>query len=309
MGRNSMRLDIQELSRIAGGTSFPVDVVEKAIHLLNLLNRINAHPALTGKTALKGGTALNLFVLDKPRLSVDIDLNYIGAIEREKMTEDRPNIERAFQAVFSREGYTVRRMPDEHAGGKLNFMFRVPLWDVQIRDSRPLGTYNAVSTPVVDDTELAAGKLSALFSRRQARDLFDVHQMLSNLALDRNQLRIAFVVYGAMSRRDWREISLDDIDFKRGEILTMLESILRHDLFGDRTAFESLAGSIVTESREKLSVVLPFAENEKRFLDRILDAGSIESELLTDEIQLQERIRNHPMLVWKAINVKKHHGL
>jgi hypothetical protein len=34
---------------------------------------------------LKGGTALNLFVLDVPRLSVDIDLNYIGAADRETM--------------------------------------------------------------------------------------------------------------------------------------------------------------------------------------------------------------------------------
>lgn len=49
-----MKLGIHELSRIAGGTSFPVDVVEKAIHLLNLLNRINSHPALAGKIALKG---------------------------------------------------------------------------------------------------------------------------------------------------------------------------------------------------------------------------------------------------------------
>ena len=282
-----MKLDMSELSRIAGSTSFPIDIVEKAVHLLNLLNRINVHPALIGKTALKGGTALNLFVLDKPRLSVDIDLNYIGAVDRESMTVDRPKIEQAIQAVFSREGYMVRRMPEEHAGGKwrlsyqtaqgqsgnlevdLNFMFRVPLWDIQIRDSFPLGNYTALRTPIVDVTELVAGKLSALFSRHQARDLFDAHQMLSTMTLDPIRLRIAFVVYGAMNRRDWRDISLGDIDFSHKELLSMLESLLRHDFPGNRSLFAALADSIVTDCHRKLIVVLPFTPKERSFQDAL----------------------------------------
>jgi len=318
-----MRPGMQELSRIASSLSFPVEKVEKSIHLINILNKINTHPILAGKTALKGGTAINLFVLDRPRLSVDIDLNYIGAAELEKLTAERPKIERAFQAVFSREGYTVRRVPNEHAGGKwrlnyqtaqgqsgnlevdLNFMFRVPLWDIQIRDSHPIGQYNAVKTPVVDETELTAGKIAALFSRHQVRDLFDTHQMLSFLPLDINRLRIAFVVYGAMNRRDWREISIDDIEFDSNELRSILESILRHDSMGCRQAFVSMSDSLVTECREKLSAVLPFTEREKMFLNQLLDSGSIEPQLLTDDEQLQERIRNHPMLNWKAVNVRK----
>ena len=68
----------------------------------------------------------------------------------------RPRIEQAVQAVFSREGFAVRRTPDEHAGGKwrlsypsytgqsgslevdLNFMFRQPLWEICHADSHPL---------------------------------------------------------------------------------------------------------------------------------------------------------------------------
>jgi hypothetical protein len=59
-----------------------------------------------------------------PRLSVDIDLNYIGAIEREKMLADRSKIEKAVQAVFSREGFTVKKQPAEHAGGKWRLNYR-----------------------------------------------------------------------------------------------------------------------------------------------------------------------------------------
>lgn len=52
-------------------------MIEKVLHLLRLLQAMNTHPFLKGKWVLKGGTALNLFLFNLPRLSVDIDLNYI----------------------------------------------------------------------------------------------------------------------------------------------------------------------------------------------------------------------------------------
>ena len=142
-----MRFSTSEILSTAGASGFNATVVEKALHLVHLLNVLNSHPSLRGKWVLKGGTALNLFVLRYPRLSVDIDLNYIGALGRERMLADRPKIEQAAEAVFSREGYTIRRVRSEHAGGKwrlsyasyltqagnldvdLNFMFRRPLWE------------------------------------------------------------------------------------------------------------------------------------------------------------------------------------
>ena len=60
----------------------------------------------------------------------------------------------------------------------LNFMFRQPLWNIRQADSHPLGDYQAKDVPLLDIHELVAGKLSALFSRRQARDLFDCHRIL-----------------------------------------------------------------------------------------------------------------------------------
>ena len=71
--------------------------------LLRLLEGFQAHPFLKGRLALKGGTALNLFEFNVPRLSVDIDLNYIGAIDLEKMQAERPKIEQALKAVCQRE--------------------------------------------------------------------------------------------------------------------------------------------------------------------------------------------------------------
>ena len=142
----------------------------------------------------------------------------MGAEDRHGMLAERPKVEQAVQAVFAREGFTVRRMPEEHAGGKwslryesaagrgfnlevdLNFMFRVPLWPVTITDSYSVGAWWATEIPVLDRHELAAGKLVALLSRRQARDLFDGHRLLRMDGIDSNRLRTAFVVYGAMNR-------------------------------------------------------------------------------------------------------------
>ena len=187
-----MKVSRERLTSESQATGFRPEVLEKVIHLLNLLEGFNRHPFLKGRLALKGGTALNLFLFDVPRLSVDIDLNYIGAVDRDTMMAERPKVEQAVQAVCSREGMNITRMPTDHAGGKwrlrydstlgeggnlevdLNFMFRVPLWPIALRDAK-VGSYSVTQIPVLDLHELAAGKLAALLARQASRDLFDAH--------------------------------------------------------------------------------------------------------------------------------------
>jgi len=83
---------------------------------VSLLNALRSHHSEDG-IALKGGTALNLFIFDVPRLR-SIDLNYIGTPDRETMLAERPKLEQALQAVCGREGLTVKSLPSDHAGGK-----------------------------------------------------------------------------------------------------------------------------------------------------------------------------------------------
>lgn len=140
-----MTFEADEIRKHAATLGFRTESLEKVIRLLSLLEAVRSHPFLRSRVALKGGTALNLFLFDLPRLSVDIDVNYIGARDRERMLEERPKLEAAIQAVCSRERLTVRRVPGEHAGGKwrlsytnaegipgtlefdVNYMLRVPL--------------------------------------------------------------------------------------------------------------------------------------------------------------------------------------
>src|SRR5262249_47335428 len=98
-----MNVSRRKLLAEAEKTGYRPDIIEKAIQLLHLLDNLNSHPFLKGRWALKGGTALNLFVFDLPRLSVDIDLNYVGAVDRKTMLEERPKFEQAMSDVFARE--------------------------------------------------------------------------------------------------------------------------------------------------------------------------------------------------------------
>ena len=322
-----MKLSSSEILPAAKSTGFRAEMVEKVLLLLNLLNALNSHPFLKGKWVLKGGTALNMFIFDFPRLSVDIDLNYIGALDREEMLSDRPKIDQAVQAVFFREGFTTKRVPEEHAGGKwrlsyqsftgqsgnlevdLNFMFRQPLWGIWPADSHPLRDFQAKSIPVLDLHELAGGKLTALMARLQARDLFDSHRILQLDGLDNERLRIAFVVYGAMNRKDWRTISIEDVNFDTAELTRQLVPTLRLGAMQELSGSGNYGRGLVEECRQALSAILPFTDREFEFLDLLLDKGQIDGSFLTADVTLQNRIQRQPLLEWKALNVRQHKGL
>jgi predicted nucleotidyltransferase component of viral defense system len=321
-----VNLSRERLLAEAAALSFRPEILEKVARLLSLLEALRRHPRLKGRLALKGGTALNLFHFDVPRLSVDIDLNYIGSADREAMLAERPELERAIEVVGQAEGMSTVRVPDEHAGGKwqlryqsalgqagnvevdLNYMLRVPLWPVQALDSRPLGRFTASAVPLLDIHEIAAGKLAALLSRRASRDLFDAHALLARRDIDDARLRTAFVAYGAMNRVDWRTVTPDSIGFEVDELREQLLPVLRSSAFRGDRELKAWADGLVADCRKGLSRLFPFTEAEREFLDRVLDHGEIRAELLTADEALAGRIAQHPSLAWKAQNVRKHFG-
>ena len=315
-----------ELTREAAATGFRADVLEKVLRLVELLDVLRSHAFLRPRIALKGGTALNLFVFDVPRLSVDIDLNYVGAADRETTLSERPKVEQAIQAACGRLGLTVKRVPQDHAGGKwrlsyvtimgrpgtlevdMNYMLRAPLWPPAAAASSPVGAYAATEFPVLDVHELAAGKLAALFGRDASRDLFDVRELLRRGGLDREKLRLGFVVYGGFNRRDWREVALDDVQADPDEVDRLLVPMLRGDMAPRRDQLQHWTKRLVEDCRDLLSLVLPLDSREREFLDRLNDRGEVVPELLTDDARLHDLIRSHPALRWKALNVRKHFG-
>ncbi len=106
-----MKLDPAYVKRIADTTGFEAVQLEKVIRLRQLLIEFRKHPFLRERLVLKGGTAVNLFYFELPRLSVDIDLNYIGQLNRVEMQRERPEIVKAAEQICKVLGYKLQRVP------------------------------------------------------------------------------------------------------------------------------------------------------------------------------------------------------
>lgn len=317
-----MQTSEQELMREANKTGFRPEIMEKVWHLMAILDGISVHPFLKDRLVLKGGTALNLFFFDLPRLSVDIDLNYIGKLDRQEMLLERPEVEKALETVFLKEGLSIRRIPEKHAGGKwqlryasvlggngnlevdLNFMFRMPLYGIHKQCSHSIGTRKTKEIALLDIHELGAGKLSALFGRHASRDLFDAHQLLTKCSLNAEQLRLACLVYGAMGSKDWRQISINEIHFEEKELKDQLIPVLRKHAFRN-DAWLSWTNQLLSDCKAALKPLFPLSERERAFLQSIFEGGKIEAALITDDFNLIEKINSHPLLQWKAKLVSK----
>lgn len=174
--------------------------------------------------ALKGGTAINLFVRNMPRLSVDIDLTYLPV-------EDRATSLAAIDAAMLRIAERIEAgipgakvNPSRSADEKIVTKLIVRAGGVQIKiEITPVlrGTvYDSVVTPVMPSVEdefgfaemevvsladLYAGKIVAALDRQHPRDLFDVRDLLAHEGIS-DELRRAFLVYLISHNRPMAEV-------------------------------------------------------------------------------------------------------
>jgi predicted nucleotidyltransferase component of viral defense system len=315
---------LQTLQKLAGETRLQAGTLEKVIRLLDLLAEIAADEVLKDRVALKGGTALNVFYLKLDRLSVDIDLNYIGALDREAMLADRPQVEAALTQILTAQGYALRRQPVGHGGGKwaarygsalgggatlevdLNFMMREPLFGTATMPSAALGDRAPSPAVVVDIHEVVAGKLVALIDRNAARDLFDARRILDLPDLDWRLIRAAVLAFGASRSTDWRRASVDDIGGDPKELREKLAICLPQGTFKDAGGMRAWIDESVALCRERLGGLFAWTDGERRFLDSLIDKGEIDPSGLDAPAEVIGRISRMPMLAWKAQNVAAH---
>lgn len=314
-----MKISKEKLQQEASTTGFKMEHLEKVHILMDLLNDFATFPQLKGKFVLKGGTALNLFFFELPRLSVDIDLNYIGSVDRDVMLAERPVLQNIITGICERHGLTLDRNPNRHAGGKmiwrypsalgqmgnleidLNFMYRVPLWPIEYKSSCLVGSKQIHSIPILDPHELSAGKLAALIDRKTGRDLFDAYHLLTKTNIDMTKLRLALVVYSAISRKaDLRQLTPESISVDVTDLKNRLIPLLRKNDLAAINGTSNWAQKLVTECQLAFKHLLPLAENEHTFLSELLDKGQIKPELLTDDKGLIQNIKTHPAISWSA---------
>jgi len=85
---------------------FVRDTLEKVYRLADILEYLNTNPLLKESLALKGGTAINLTIFNLPRLSVDIDPDYLKADSKEEMLKNREIINSTVTRYMLSQGYT-----------------------------------------------------------------------------------------------------------------------------------------------------------------------------------------------------------
>ncbi|CAN5266464.1 nucleotidyl transferase AbiEii/AbiGii toxin family protein [soil metagenome] len=159
--------------------------------------------------ALKGGTAINLFVRDLPRLSVDIDLVYLPVADRDTSLEAvRDGLERIAVRLKrgGRMGVERRLLPDgkrlvvQSEGVTIKIevspVLRGTVFPPELRSvsASVEERFGFAEMQLVSEADLYAGKIAAALDRQHPRDLFDVHFLFANEGLS-DDLFKAFLIY------------------------------------------------------------------------------------------------------------------
>ena len=99
--------DKNYISKRASELNFVRDTLEKAYRLADILEYLNTNPLLKVSLALKGGTAINLTIFNLPRLSVDIDLDFLKPVGKEEMLQQREMINNDILKYMESSGYSL----------------------------------------------------------------------------------------------------------------------------------------------------------------------------------------------------------
>lgn len=173
--------------------------------------------------ALKGGMAINLFVRDMPRLSIDIDLVYLPI---EPRAQTLTNIENALNYIGSNielsiKGSAVSKDDKEKHVNKLHVEFEgarikiepnivqrgtvYPVAEMSLCKRAETEFEASTTVTCLTLAELYGSKICAALDRQHPRDLFDVKLLLENEGLT-GEIRKAFVVYLASHPRPMNEL-------------------------------------------------------------------------------------------------------
>ena len=296
--------------RVATVSGYPLASLERVYRLADLLAEIVAH--VPDELLLRGGTALNLLHLEAPRLSIDLDLDYVGAADAGEAQRRRPALLAEIEELAKRAGYRVEQSRQSYAMAHLilryqntagrsdtlkldvNFLDRVPVLEpVRLPLRHPFGDdLAAPSVPTFALEELAASKVIALERRGLARDLFDVSQLARLPDLDIGIVRRVLVVRGAAYPPPSPEQYSADagtqvrlVDW-RAQVVALARRDQGVDLATTRQQAEQL-----------LRAVLELLPGERQFL-HALEAGTLDATLLGDAT-LAPRVQTNPGLLWR----------
>lgn len=272
-----------------------------------LLLRVLPYVAAEDCFALKGGTAINLFVRDLPRLSVDIDIVYLPVAPRpESLAAIDAAMKRIAEAIRKGiPGSTIALARMEDTVSKLtvradNVQIKIEVTPV-MRGTVYAPERRGVSAPVEDAfgfaeiqvvsfADLYAGKLVAALDRQHPRDLFDVRDLLANEGIS-DELRKAFLVYMISHDRPMFEVLRPVLKPLDGEFAQGFEGMTRDPV--------SLAELSVTREHLITTIVGDMPQAHRDFLISF-ERGTPDWDVLGIP-----GVSELPAVKWRQINLDK----
>jgi len=260
------------------------------------------------RLALKGGTAINLFLRDMPRLSVDLDLAFtdyrvprsaaISAINDAIRNARDRLIARGFQAHVPAQGDAIEAKLLITRGTirvkiEVNKVIRGTVEPIQRLSLAPRARNTLLrdlDLPVLSPHDVYGGKLVAALDRQHPRDLFDVLQLFANEGITPD-IRRSFVVYLASHNRPIHEVLFPtELDISRDYEQTfrgmMAEPVELSELLSARNRlFNDLPKSLTPDERQFL-ISLANADPQWKLLDI-------------------EHVARLPAIKWKVQNLQK----
>lgn len=294
---------------------FKRDTFEKVVRLRRILEFINNNEFLCNHLWLKGGTAINLTVFNLPRLSVDIDLDYNPNDTKTDMEETRSEIRDILMDYMVSEDYLLAEdsrfmhsLDGFHfqyinAGGnkdaikiEINYSLRAHVFEPVEVSIIPRVFDKSMKIKTMNPIEIFAAKTNALLNRAAARDLYDFVNMIDAglLEKDRELFRKTIVFYASISavtiNKDFDTSEIDRIDFGKikRELFPVIEVKANFDLEGMKEKAKSYIKNLMVLTESEKDYIQQF--EEKRY----------KPELLFEDEAIVERIKNHPMAIWKC---------
>lgn len=284
-----------------------IDHIYKA--QVQLLLRILPYVAEEESLALKGGTAINMFVFDMPRLSVDLDLTYTKFEDRDvalkNITDSLTKIKS--QIVKNIKGIQVEAKGSS-AGQEEKLICKYQGIQVKIevntimrgisKPTRILPIAQAVQKEfnlfadmnIISQGELFGGKICAALDRQHPRDLFDIYCLLENGGIT-TEIKLGFIIALLSHPRSIHEMLQPNFHNQKTAFANQFYGMsLRPFTYRD---FE--------DTREALLQIIHnlFTEDDKRFLISF-KSGNPNWELIDIE-----NLQKLPAIQWKLINIRK----
>lgn len=228
--------------------------IQKYMNQVNLLLEVIPSVAKENCFALKGGSAINMFYQNLPRLSVDLDLVYLPVEEREKSYK---NINaalmriknllsaRKYEAILQGNNEKKIICSNDFATVKIepNYTIRGCLIEPKIREvtSNVQENFAYAKMKVLAVEELYAGKICAALDRQHPRDLFDIKLLFDKFGGISDKMLSCFIVYALGHNRPLHELldcsAKDNSDVYEKEFMGMTDENVTYNELIDTLNF------------------------------------------------------------------------